>query len=274
MKILQTRLAINIALIFSICGVTFSFASRQMEYLDRGLVAVRNGNEAFISWRSLATDDASMAFNIYRITGKDTLKLNTSLLTKETNFIDSNPDLTESYNDGKIEKWDYENKGVMRLETTWKIYPSSGSERGAAMFHGDILGDWREESILVNYETNELVIFTTDIPTDYRFYALSQNPAYRNHMTAKGYVQAAMLDYYLGTDMDMPQKPDIEIIGHQNEIFETIHDENQKPDSATTHVFKKIKAAPIRMDSKKFDLKGRQIPKTEENIFRRVYSKP
>ncbi len=123
----------------------------------------------------------------------------------------------ESYNDGKIENWNYETKAVERQATTWKIYGSSGSERGAAMFHGDVFGDWREESILVNYETNELVIFTTDIASDYKFYTHMQNPCYRNGTTTKGYVQASMLDYYLGWDMDTPKKPDIEIIGGERE---------------------------------------------------------
>jgi len=31
-------------------------------------------------------------------------------------------------------------------------------------------------------------------------------------MTAKGYYQSHMLDYYLGTGMETPQKPSIEII--------------------------------------------------------------
>ena len=119
----------------------------------------------------------------------------------------------ESYNDGKIEKWDYKNKSVGRVATTWKIYGSSGSERGVGMFHGDIFGDWREESILVNYDTKELVIFTTDIASEHRFYSLMQNPCYRMGTTAKGYVQASMLDYFLGYGMDMPPKPDIEIVG-------------------------------------------------------------
>lgn len=124
---------------------------------------------------------------------------------------------SESYNDGKIEKWDYANKAVNRVATTWNIYGSSGSDRGAGMFHGDIIGDWREESILVNYTTNELVIFTTDFASDIRLYSLAQNPCYRSGMTVKGYVQASMLDYFLGYDMDMPSKPNIEIIGGNRE---------------------------------------------------------
>ena len=37
-------------------------------------------------------------------------------------------------------------------------------------------------------------------------------------MTAKGYVQAHMLDYFLGYNMDAPKKPDIEIIGGSREM--------------------------------------------------------
>ncbi len=120
---------------------------------------------------------------------------------------------SESYNEGKIEKWDYQNKSTGRLDTTWKIYGSSGSDRGVGMLHADIIGDWREESVLVNYDTDELVIYSTIIPTDERIYSLAQNPAYRNCMTAKGYYQSNMLDYFLGYGMETPVTPDICYIG-------------------------------------------------------------
>ncbi len=123
----------------------------------------------------------------------------------------------EGYNEGKIEKWNYAYKNVSRVNTTWKVYASSGSDRGVAMFHGDVFGDWREEAILVNYANKELVIFTTDIATDHRIYSLMQNPCYRNGTTTKGYVQASMTDFFLGFGMDKPQKPDIEIIGGNRE---------------------------------------------------------
>jgi rhamnogalacturonan endolyase len=58
---------------------------RQMEYLDRGIVAVRTSpEEVFISWRLLGTDPVEMAFNLYR--GKQ--KLNKEPLTGSTNYID------------------------------------------------------------------------------------------------------------------------------------------------------------------------------------------
>ena len=121
--------------------------------------------------------------------------------------------LSESYNDSKIEKWNYQTKGVERLATTWKITGCSSSERGAPMFYGDILGDWREEIICTGSDYSSLVILSTTMPTEYRINCLAQDSAYRNDMTSKGYYQSNMLSYYLGTDMDAPPVPDISYIG-------------------------------------------------------------
>lgn len=124
--------------------------------------------------------------------------------------------LSESYNDGKIEKWDYKNHSASRVATTWKITDCVGSDRGAPMFYGDILGDWREEIVMTSGDYSKLVILTTTIPTDYRFNTLAQDATYRNCMTAKGYVQSHMLSYYLGTGMKETIAPDISIIGESS----------------------------------------------------------
>lgn len=118
-------------------------------------------------------------------------------------------DLSELYNDGKIEKWNASTKTVGRALTTWNFHGAGGSDRGAPQFHGDIVGDWREEAILATASFDSLVIFTTQIPTTRRLYTLAQNPAYRNCMTVKGYYQSNMLDYFLGAGMATPPKPNI-----------------------------------------------------------------
>ncbi|WP_415934101.1 hypothetical protein [Ruminococcus champanellensis] len=95
--------------------------------------------------------------------------------------------MSESYNDSKIEKWDSATGNVSRVATTWKITPCSSSDRGAPMFYGDILGDWREEVICTGSDYASLVILSTTVPTQYRNECLAQDPCYRNCMTAKGY---------------------------------------------------------------------------------------
>lgn len=76
-------------------------AQRQMEKLDRGVIAVRQGTDSvFISWRILGTEADDMAFNLYRKSvGNGMKKLNHHALTKGTNFVDIgiNPNIDNSY---------------------------------------------------------------------------------------------------------------------------------------------------------------------------------
>ncbi len=120
----------------------------------------------------------------------------------------------ELLNDFKIEKWDpaapSASGGVPRLVTL--THARYGSPRLAGRnpgFLGDIMGDWRTEVVLFGSSWNELVIFSTDRPTTTRLYTMAHNPAYRNHMTIKGYLQSPLTDYYLGTGMAAPPAPPI-----------------------------------------------------------------
>ncbi|WP_167433943.1 rhamnogalacturonan lyase [Paenibacillus silvae] len=58
---------------------------RQMEFLDRGVVAVKTGNGIFVSWRLLGTEGSNVAFNVYR----DGVKVNASPITGSTNLQDA-----------------------------------------------------------------------------------------------------------------------------------------------------------------------------------------
>ena len=70
-------------------------AQYNMEYLTRGVHAVKNGNEGvFVSWRLLGTEDNSLAFNLYRTTNGKTIKLNKSPLIEATGFTDVTADTT------------------------------------------------------------------------------------------------------------------------------------------------------------------------------------
>ncbi|HKX33665.1 MAG TPA: hypothetical protein VJ302_38655 [Blastocatellia bacterium] len=121
--------------------------------------------------------------------------------------------LSENYNDGKIEKWNYSPGTVSRLVTTWHYESAIGSDRSAPMFYGDIFGDWREEVILTSSDYSRLVIFTSPVSTGTRLYTLAHNPAYRNCMTIKGYMQSHMMDYFLGSGMSTPPAPNIKYAG-------------------------------------------------------------
>lgn len=64
-----------------------------MEYLDRGVVAVKVNNGVFLSWRYLGTDDPSVGFNIYR----DGTKVNDAPVTTKTNYLDTKGGANSKY---------------------------------------------------------------------------------------------------------------------------------------------------------------------------------
>ncbi len=68
-------------------------AQRQMEYLDRGMVAVKTSDGVFASWRLLGTDAGDVAFNLYR----DGSKVNTSPISKATSYLDTAGTVNSKY---------------------------------------------------------------------------------------------------------------------------------------------------------------------------------
>lgn len=67
--------------------------TRQMEALDRGLVAVKINNGIFLSWRSLGTDAPATQFNIYR----NGSLVNSQPISGATNYIDTQGNSSSNY---------------------------------------------------------------------------------------------------------------------------------------------------------------------------------
>ncbi len=82
-----------------------------------------------------------------------------------------------------------------------------------AAFWGDIIGDWREELVLLHKENGVcvgIVGFTTDYTTAVNnIYCLQEDPHYRGDCTTKGYYQSPNTGFYLGYNMPRPQLPPI-----------------------------------------------------------------
>lgn len=66
---------------------------RQMEALDRGLIAVNTDQGVFLSWRLLGTEPYSTGFNVYR-NGE---KINSEIIAGSTNYIDKNGGTDDVY---------------------------------------------------------------------------------------------------------------------------------------------------------------------------------
>jgi rhamnogalacturonan endolyase len=67
--------------------------ARQMENLNRGLVAVKVSNGVYLGWRLLGTDSSSVSFNVYR----NGTKITSSPITNSTNYLDTAGTSSSSY---------------------------------------------------------------------------------------------------------------------------------------------------------------------------------
>ncbi|QNU65479.1 carbohydrate-binding protein [Ruminiclostridium herbifermentans] len=66
---------------------------RQMEDLDRGVVAVKVSNGVFVSWRMFGTEPTSVAYNLYR----NGTKVNSTPITNSTNYLDASGTTSSTY---------------------------------------------------------------------------------------------------------------------------------------------------------------------------------
>ncbi|WP_435133417.1 autotransporter-associated beta strand repeat-containing protein [Formosa sp. A9] len=68
-----------------VLGVNFCVSQRQLENLNRGLVAVRTSeSDVYVAWRLLGYENPSTSFNVYR----DGVLLNDSPIVNSTNYLD------------------------------------------------------------------------------------------------------------------------------------------------------------------------------------------
>ncbi len=149
------QLLFIVFLFINICNNIF--AQQQMEYLNRGVYAINMGNgKAFISWRLLGTENANLAFNLYRTTNNKTIKLNKVPLINETSFTDVAIDTTlaNTYTVKIIEKdKDLKTDNEFTLQPNAKSYisialktPDGYTPNDASV--GDVDGDGQYEIVL------------------------------------------------------------------------------------------------------------------------------
>lgn len=117
------------------------------------------------------------------------------------------------YHKTTINKWNYLKNNTDRLCTAYKVYNDAYGvdptvDETFPLFHGDIIGDWREEFIVSTPKYDKLVIFTTKFDTDIRFTSLSQDPGMRSSMSLDGYKQSHLPLIYMASDMDIKHERD------------------------------------------------------------------
>jgi rhamnogalacturonan endolyase len=123
--------------------------------------------------------------------------------------------LSEILNSTLVGKWDYNNSEVTKLldAKEYNCQHNNGTKSNPCL-SADILGDWREEVIYRTSDNQELRIFSTAIPTTYKFYTLMQDPQYRLSIVWQNvaYNQPPHPGFYLGEGMGAPPHPSISII--------------------------------------------------------------
>lgn len=111
-------------------------------------------------------------------------------------------DLGEEVQDGNhIDKWISE-KNTTKLLMTNRDFKASNGTKSTPGITCDMIGDWREETILFKNDGTSMAIFTTTIPTDYKIYTLMHDLQYRTYIATQNvaYNQPAHTGYYLGFD--------------------------------------------------------------------------
>jgi rhamnogalacturonan endolyase len=122
-------------------------------------------------------------------------------------------DLTRELLDGvNISKWDYERGQEVPLFRggRYAIVSNNGSKSNPCLC-ADLVGDWREEIVATSMDGRAIAVFTTTIPTEFRFPTFMHDPVYRLGVAWQNvsYNQPAHTGFYLGAGMQPPKRPAI-----------------------------------------------------------------
>jgi rhamnogalacturonan endolyase len=115
--------------------------------------------------------------------------------------------LRELLDKNSIYKWDWTASSQKPILTAEECISNNGTKATPAL-SADILGDWREEVIWRTTDNKELHIYTSTIPTTYRFTTLMHDPVYRLAVAWQNvaYNQPPHVSFYLGEGMKAPAR--------------------------------------------------------------------
>jgi autotransporter-associated beta strand protein len=118
--------------------------------------------------------------------------------------------LRETLDNVTIGKWNWLTNSTSPLVVATGA-SSNNSTKATPNLSGDILGDWREEVVWRASDSSELRIYTTAIPTTYRFPTLMHDRMYRMAIAWQNvaYNQPPHPSFYLGEGMSTPAAPEI-----------------------------------------------------------------
>ncbi|WP_326969336.1 rhamnogalacturonan lyase [Bacillus haynesii] len=155
---------------------------RQMEHLNRGLVAVKTKKGVFLSWRLLGTDPEETAFNLYR----NGQRINSTPISSSTNFLDKHGNEKSLYYVTKV-------LGDKEVETSHKtvVWEKPYMDVPLNKPEGGITPD----GAMYTYSANDASIGDLDGDGEYEI-VLKWDPSNSKDNAHNGYTGEVIIDAY------------------------------------------------------------------------------
>lgn len=121
--------------------------------------------------------------------------------------------LREILDKNVISKWDWNTSSLKPLLIANECSSNNGT-KATPVLSADLFGDWREEVIWRTTDNSALHIYSTTLPTSFRFTTLMHDPVYRLGVAWQNvaYNQPPHASYYLGTGMQKHMQPHIRVV--------------------------------------------------------------
>lgn len=110
--------------------------------------------------------------------------------------------LRELLDKNKISKYDWEKKECNIIKIFNDCESNNGTKANPCL-QADIIGDWREEVLMRTQDNNSLRLYSTTIPTEYRFHTFMEDHVYRISVATENvaYNQPTQPGFYFGPDL-------------------------------------------------------------------------
>ncbi|WP_255286578.1 MULTISPECIES: rhamnogalacturonan lyase [unclassified Bacillus (in: firmicutes)] len=159
-----------------------SVSLRQMESLNRGLIAVKVKNGVYVGWRLFGTDPEEISFNLYR----DGMRVNPSPITTSTNYLDHNGEISSLYSVCAVINGEEQpqSETVDVWETNYLTLPLNKPEGGIS-----------PDGVFYTYQANDASVGDVDGDGEYEI-ILKWDPTNSHDNAHKGYTGNVYLDAY------------------------------------------------------------------------------